>query len=69
MRVPAAGRVVSVEMNMGQMIEDVKLAAAGSKSVTFYGTAGGIVPSPDMVADQVRRTARHPVSPDGHRVR
>jgi 2-oxoglutarate ferredoxin oxidoreductase subunit alpha len=51
---PVGGRVLSVEMNMGQMIYDVKLAAAGAREVGFYGTAGGIVPSPDMVADQIR---------------
>jgi 2-oxoglutarate ferredoxin oxidoreductase subunit alpha len=51
---PAGGRVLSVEMNMGQMIYDVKLASAGAREVGFYGTAGGVVPSPDMVADQIR---------------
>ena len=39
---------------MGQMVYDVKHAAEGSRDVEFYGTAGGIVPSPDMVADQIR---------------
>ncbi len=53
---PAGGRVVSVEMNMGQMVEDVKIAAAGARDVGFYGTAGGIVPSPDMVASQIRES-------------
>jgi 2-oxoglutarate ferredoxin oxidoreductase subunit alpha len=53
---PAGGRVLSVEMNMGQMIEDVKLAAAGARDVGFYGTAGGIVPSPDMVANHIRES-------------
>jgi 2-oxoglutarate ferredoxin oxidoreductase subunit alpha len=52
---PGAGRVLSVEMNMGQMIQDVQLAAAGAREVGFYGTAGGIVPSPDMVAGEIRR--------------
>jgi 2-oxoglutarate ferredoxin oxidoreductase subunit alpha len=52
---PAGSRVLSVEMNMGQMIYDVKYAAEGSRDVGFYGTAGGIVPSPTMVADEIRR--------------
>lgn len=52
---PATGRVLSVEMNMGQMIQDVQLAAAGAREVMFYGTAGGIVPSPEMVAGEIRR--------------
>ena len=55
---PAGARVLSVEMNMGQMIDDVKYAAEGSREVGFYGAAGGIVPSPDMVADEIRRLAR-----------
>jgi 2-oxoglutarate ferredoxin oxidoreductase subunit alpha len=52
---PAGGRVLAIEMNMGQMIYDVKYAAEGSRQVGFYGTAGGIVPSPTMVADEIRR--------------
>jgi 2-oxoglutarate ferredoxin oxidoreductase subunit alpha len=50
-----AGRVLSVEMNMGQMVQDVRYAAAGSRTVDFYGTAGGIVPSPDQVAAEIRQ--------------
>ena len=61
---PTEGRVLSVEMNMGQMIEDVKLSAEGSKPVAFYGTAGGIVPSPDMVARHIRESV-----PTGERSR
>jgi 2-oxoglutarate ferredoxin oxidoreductase subunit alpha len=34
------------EMNMGQMVEDVKLALEGSGEVHFYGRPGGIVPTP-----------------------
>jgi len=49
-----AGRVLTIEMNMGQMVHDVKHAAAESRSVEFAGTAGGIVLSPDKVAAKVR---------------
>ena len=48
-----AKHILCVEMSMGQMIEDVKLALKGSKDVAFYGTAGGIVPSPTDVREQV----------------
>ncbi|MFH1017850.1 MAG: 3-methyl-2-oxobutanoate dehydrogenase subunit VorB [Pseudomonadota bacterium] len=48
---------LSVEMSMGQMVEDVERAAAGQKPVRFFGRAGGIVPSPDEVAAQVRKLA------------
>jgi 2-oxoglutarate ferredoxin oxidoreductase subunit alpha len=34
------------EMNMGQMVEDVRLAIEGSGEVHFYGRPGGIVPTP-----------------------
>jgi len=53
-----AGRVLTIELNMGQMIHDVKYAAEGTREVEFYGTAGGIVPSPDQVADRIRRMLR-----------
>ncbi len=51
---PGDGRVLSVEMSMGQMVLDVKYAAEGSRDVDFYGTAGGVVLSPDQVAARVR---------------
>jgi 2-oxoglutarate ferredoxin oxidoreductase subunit alpha len=51
---PAGGRVLTVEMNMGQMLYDVKFAAEGTRQVEFYGLAGGLVPSPDMVATKIR---------------
>jgi len=47
-------RVLNVEMSMGQLVYDVKLAAEGSRPIEFYGTAGGIVPSPDEVAARIR---------------
>lgn len=53
-RIDGEGTVLSVEMSMGQLIQDVKLAAEGSRTVELYGTAGGIVPSPDHVADRIR---------------
>ncbi len=49
-----SGKVLTVEMNMGQMVHDVRFAAEGSRTVDFYGTAGGIVPSPDQVAAKIR---------------
>ena len=46
--------VLSVEMSMGQMVDDVKLSVEGQKPVEFYGRAGGIVPTPDEVAQAIR---------------
>ncbi|MBN1271312.1 MAG: 3-methyl-2-oxobutanoate dehydrogenase subunit VorB [Candidatus Aminicenantes bacterium] len=45
---------ISVEMNAGQMVEDVKLAVCGQKSVHFYGRMGGIVPTPDEILDVIK---------------
>jgi 2-oxoglutarate ferredoxin oxidoreductase subunit alpha len=57
---PADGRVLTVELNMGQMVHDVRYAAAGSREVEFYGTAGGVVASPEQVADKVRALMARP---------
>jgi 2-oxoglutarate ferredoxin oxidoreductase subunit alpha len=46
---------LTVEMSMGQMIEDVRLAVAERKPIAFYGRQGGIVPSPEEVMDEVRK--------------
>jgi 2-oxoglutarate ferredoxin oxidoreductase subunit alpha len=46
-----AKKVISIEMSMGQMVEDVRLAVAGARPVEFFGTAGGLVPSLEQVRD------------------
>jgi 2-oxoglutarate ferredoxin oxidoreductase subunit alpha len=38
------------EMNMGQMVEDVKLALEGNGEVHFYGRPGGIIPTPAEIS-------------------
>ncbi|MBD5296732.1 MAG: 3-methyl-2-oxobutanoate dehydrogenase subunit VorB [Bacteroides sp.] len=40
-----------VELNAGQMIEDVRLAVEGRVPVYHYGRMGGIVPNPQEVLD------------------
>ncbi len=54
--VQRARRVLDIEMNMGQMLVDVELATQGSRPIDFFGTAGGVVPSPDDVIAQVRKS-------------
>lgn len=49
--------VLTVEMNMGQMVEDVKLAVLGKKPVHFYGRTGGVIPSPEEVSAEIRKLA------------
>lgn len=46
---------LSVEMNAGQMIEDVKLAVEGKKPVYFYGRTGGILPTPEEILEYVQK--------------
>jgi 2-oxoglutarate ferredoxin oxidoreductase subunit alpha len=41
--------MMSVEMNAGQMVEDVRLAVEGKVPVHFTGRMGGMIPSPDDV--------------------
>ncbi len=48
-------RILVVEMNAGQMLEDVKLAVGKDYPVEFYGRMGGIVPLPDDVLEAVER--------------
>lgn len=43
------------EMNMGQMIEDVKLSLEGEGDVTFYGRPGGVIPTPSEVLRVITR--------------
>ena len=40
---------ISVELSMGQMIEDVRLAAECKKPVMLCNRAGGMIPTPDEV--------------------
>ncbi|MBW2701950.1 MAG: 3-methyl-2-oxobutanoate dehydrogenase subunit VorB [Deltaproteobacteria bacterium] len=49
-----AKAVLDVEMSMGQMLLDVQLAGEGSKPIDFFGTAGGVIPSPEEVAEHIR---------------
>ena len=44
-----------VEMNAGQMLQDVRLAANGRVPVEFYGRMGGMVPFPDEVLEAIQR--------------
>jgi 2-oxoglutarate ferredoxin oxidoreductase subunit alpha len=46
--------LMSVEMSMGQMVEDVRCAMGRDKPVYFFGRSGGIVPSPEEVVAAVK---------------
>jgi len=45
--------VLVVELNAGQMVEDVRLAVNGLVPVEFYGRMGGIIPTPDEVLKEI----------------
>jgi 2-oxoglutarate ferredoxin oxidoreductase subunit alpha len=45
------------ELSMGQMVEDVRLVVNGRRPVNFFAHTGGVVPTPDEVAEAVRRVA------------
>jgi 2-oxoglutarate ferredoxin oxidoreductase subunit alpha len=45
---------LTVEMNRGQMIEDVRLVVNGQTKVEHFGRAGGIIPSPEEVVSAVK---------------
>lgn len=44
---------LSVEMSMGQMVEDVRLAVNGKKPVYFTGRTGGMVPTPNEILAKI----------------
>lgn len=46
--------ILSVEINAGQMVEDVKLATAGSLPVEHFGRLGGIVPDPEEIVNALK---------------
>ena len=49
---------VSVELSMGQMIEDVRLATECKKPVGLCNRAGGMIPSPDEVLESLRKAQK-----------
>ncbi len=49
-----ARKVLVVEMNAGQMVEDVRLALGSGVDVDFYGTLGGITPQVEAVVERVK---------------
>ncbi len=45
--------MLSVELNSGQMVEDVRLAVNGKVPVEFYGRMGGMLPTPEDIVHQL----------------
>lgn len=50
-----AKNILDVEMSMGQMIYDVKLATECKIPTTFFGRTGGVIPTPAEVYDEIKK--------------
>lgn len=46
---------LSVELNAGQMVEDVRLSVNGKRPVYFYGRMGGMIPTQQEILDQIKQ--------------
>ncbi len=47
-------RFMTVELNAGQMVEDVRLAVNGRSEVLFYGRPGGAIITPEELYEQLK---------------
>ncbi len=46
-----------VELNMGQMVDDVKVSTECKRPVSFYGRTGGVIPTPAEVLAEIEKIA------------
>ena len=51
---PSCKHVLSIEMSMGQMVEDVDRFVRGRVPVSWYGKCGGEIPTPEEIIDVVK---------------
>jgi 2-oxoglutarate ferredoxin oxidoreductase subunit alpha len=56
--------ILVVEMNAGQMVEDVRLGVGDRVPVRFFGHTGGVVPLPDEIMEQIVMMERQLISLD-----
>lgn len=50
----SAQQLLVVEMNMGQMVQDVRRIVGRDKPIHFYGRSGGVIPLPEEIEKAVR---------------
>ncbi len=55
-----------VEMNAGQMLEDIRRITKGAVPIEFFARLGGIMPLPDEILGEIRRMASGPMPTEGH---
>lgn len=48
---------LTVEMSMGQMVDDVRMAVLGRQPVEFYGRTGGMIPTPEEILVKIKEMA------------
>ncbi len=48
---------LTLEMSLGQMVDDVKIAVNGKAPVKFYGRAGGAIPTVEEILEIIRKTS------------
>ncbi|MBI9046576.1 MAG: 3-methyl-2-oxobutanoate dehydrogenase subunit VorB [Anaerolineaceae bacterium] len=60
--------ILVVEMNMGQMLEDIRKATQDHIPINFYGRMGGIVPMPDAILNEIRDMAKGELTLESHPV-
>jgi len=46
---------LDVEMNAGQMVEDVRLATNSIVPIEYFGRFGGMIPSPEEVLEAIKK--------------
>ncbi len=61
---PRVRAMLVVEMNSGQMLDDVLKAVQGRTPVRFYGRMGGVMPFPDEILEQIQGLVAHPPAPE-----
>ncbi len=49
---------LSVELSMGQMVEDIQLATGCRRPVSLCNRVGGMIPGPDQVLESIRKAAK-----------
>lgn len=47
-----------VELNAGQMVEDVRLAVNGKRPVFFHGRLGGMLPTPQEIIAELKKAVK-----------
>ena len=50
--------ILSLEINAGQMVEDIRLAVECKIPVQWYGRLGGIIPEPEEVVEEIKKMTR-----------